>query len=311
MTEQATQDPPANPPASPETTGDPPETNDASKFAGRFDTPEALEQGYANIRQKLNLPATEEGKPLYGKDGVFADITAAESAYKDLRAIMDRGNPGPKPTESTQTDGLEVKPEAPSDPFEAVQQELASKGIDDALQKSISETWAKDGKLTDDQYKMLQEKGGYSEAVVNAHMSALASLAQTTVTAQQGKIDAAIDSAAQSVGGDEQLQNLLKWAGTKYQGAELDDLNRRLKDPGLLQGAVSQIAASHRAAVGAGDAQPLISETHTADGSVSVQTPAELQGLFKKAQQGDKQATAALLKLDANKFAALATASTK
>ena len=60
------------------------------------------------------------------------------------------------------------------------------------------------------------------------------------------------------LGGTEQRDNLLAWAGANYTPPQVEDLNRRLGDSDLYEGALQQLQTAHAIAIGAGGSRPLL-----------------------------------------------------
>ena len=65
--------------------------NDDHKWAGKYDSPDALEAGYQQQRELLGLPKISGD--LVGKPGRFASFEALEAAYLDEAKIRTRPKP--------------------------------------------------------------------------------------------------------------------------------------------------------------------------------------------------------------------------
>lgn len=233
----------------------------STKFADKFDTPEALEKGTRELRKFLELE-TPDGA-IVGKDSNIARDTAQlEQHYKELEKHKGKlgnakapvGEPG-KPADGKP--GLEIKPVVEAKPASDVDYDTYVKteiGIENP--QSLGEAWLKDGKLSDADYAKFAAKG-HPKSVVDTHMRGLHALAQQS----HGAVVASMAEATKIAGGETQLQNLLAWAGNpaNIPVAERERLNAQLKaDPANYPIIAEMLATRHRMAVGAGKAQPLI-----------------------------------------------------
>ena len=132
-----------------------------------------------------------------------------------------------------------------------VEQILVDTGLNE---EQISQQWTQNGKLSDDQYAALANKG-FNKNVVDTHMKA-----QTALSAfNSQKVQTAVKQAQGLVGGEQQLKNLITWAGSAITDpARLDRINKQLEDPDQLEDAVKLLNAEHAAAVNAGTTQSLV-----------------------------------------------------
>lgn len=245
------------------------------KFAGKYETPDALSAGYREIRGKLGLKEIAADKPLFGKDGLFADVTALERGYEDLETMIGRS--AAPPATKTETpkpgDGLQLtKPEAT---VEAILTSAGLKGED------LGAQWQKAGYLTPEQYKALADKG-YPKATVDSYMQGQAAIAQNADAA-----NASIrQEATRLAGGEQQLESLIAWADAALSDAEHADLNARLKNPKLAGGAIRQMMHAHAEAVGAGKTAPLISGSAAAPSASGFTTLKDLNAARDRVRAG-------------------------
>lgn len=233
-------------------------------FAGKYESPDALVEGFKQLRGKMGLP--DLTVPPFGKDGLYADVTGLEAGYKDLESMMGRmGQQQPKDQKAQSTgDGDEpaddLKISEPNADDVDLDQILGRAGLD---AKAMGEQWQKDGKLSDDQYAALK-KIGYPPKVVDIFMRgtiAEANLAQVTQQQIQQR-------AATIAGGQEQLKTVLQWAAGSYKPEQIQSLNSQLASPGQYEHALKAILYDYNAASGSTGSRPLISgdnpPTHSA-----------------------------------------------
>lgn len=281
--------PPASAPATPP-------AESTKKFAGKYDTPEALEQGFREIHKPLGLDEIPADQKLYGEGGMFTDITKLEQGYKSYAKLLDGRKAAPAPDAKPNTDPLQIKPSATETDAEIdVPTFLTKAGIDVA---ALETTFVEKGDLTPEQYAAIQKaRPGMSKADIKliadgmVAKSAMAAQAQAAIKTEAVKL----------AGGDQQLESLLAWAGTTLKGAELDDMNRRLGNPQLYKGAIQQLMSAHREAVGAGGSNSLI--TGGTANAPSVSTPEDIFALTKRAEAGDESAKRTLRSIPNSRFA--------
>lgn len=276
-------------------------------FAGKYDTPEQLLQGYNEARKAVGLDPLDGN--IYGKGGVFADLPAVERGYKDLQKLISTRQPQQQQQTHTPpaNDNGDLSIQKPQ------QQAGGASGGDDAtidqvLEKAnlkadeLAGQWQQAGKLTDEQYQALQQ-AGYPKTVVDAYMQGQAAQAQL----YQQQIQTAQEKAAQIAGGQQQHDNLRQFAADNLAGKDaiFDTLNQRVEqgDPAVYPDLIQYVAAKHREAVGAGKTQPLNQGgSAPAPTSLGAQSLAEFGELKRKAAAGDENARQRILNTDFNKF---------
>lgn len=251
-------------------TGTPPPNTAATKFAGKYDTPEALETGTRELRKLLDLE-TPDGS-FVGKDSTIARDTAQlEKHYLELQKLHGKMGSAKAPVAAAADPakpaaGLKIEAapvpvavaDNPNIDYDAFVKDVV--GIPDP--NVLGQQWIKEGKLTDEQYAKFGEvkdakgKSLYPKSVVDTHMKGLQAIAQQ----EQAAAATGLAEATRIAGGETQLNNLLAWAGDpkNVPVAERERLNAQLKDPANYPIVAELLAARHRIALGAGNAQPLI-----------------------------------------------------
>lgn len=209
-----------------------PSTSGGVKFAGKYESPEALEQGYREIHKSIHgkeLPATEK---LFGKDGRFTDVSKLESAYNEAREVQRRiGQAAPKndpKSEPKQPDNkLTITKKAAEPSGDEVADALSEAGLDAT---ELGTEWVKSGKLTDDQYAKLAAVKGpngkplYPRALVDSYLRGQVAEAQGQVAQQQQAVESAKSDAVKIAGGEEQYNALLAFAASQ---PDLESWNAR------------------------------------------------------------------------------------
>lgn len=210
-------------------------------LAGKFRTPEALAQGYNEIRGKLGMPMLPTDQPLTGEGGIFTNTQALERIYRDHETMLGQRKQAGPPAEAPQEPAEESpgKLEIPDQP-EATPDDVDVAGI---LQKAsltsedITQQWTENGKLTDDQYAAIKKAvPGVTNAMINQFIEYQSAAHQLQATTAQQ----AVTKAAEIAGGEQQLNNMLQWA-SDLPAPQKTDLNRRLQDPQLYQGAMLEL----------------------------------------------------------------------
>lgn len=284
--------PPGSPPPPPPIV--PPPNSGAVLFAGKYKSPEDLEQGFREIHKPLGLDEIPGDRKLVGQGGMYTDHSALESAYKTFEKLLSTravtSPPPPPPGEGLKIGGGED----------------ANLDVPDLITKAglkaedLEKQWTEKNDLTDEQYAAIRKaRPSLTKGDIKAIAEGMAAKAALAAQTQQ----AIRADAVQVAGGEKELNGLLAWAKTGFNAAEQADLNRRLGDPNLYKGALQQIAAAHRAALGAGNAQPLVGGT-PASGS-PVNTASDIFELTKRAEAGDTSAQAALKGIPMKRFAEL------
>jgi hypothetical protein len=273
-------DTPPTPPPSP--TSPPPE--DSSKFAGKYDTPEALEQGIVEARNKIGLAQIPDGTHIIGD--MYGDVTSAEMAYKDLESIIGKISAPKPPTAAAEPADAETPLEIkePVEGEELTVEQILSKA--DLDPQDLQSHWAEHGNLSDEQYAALK-KQNYTKPMVDQYLRGQAAVTQMTVAAATD----ARQNAINLVGGENQMNNLLTQAVEMIPANQHEAFNARLKDPGQVEGAVRELMQRHSELIQSGNARPLIEGTmaHPVN-TGAITTPEDYFDALGKARRGDMTA---------------------
>lgn len=202
--------------------------------------------------------------------GKFKSVEDLAASYKSLEAKLGERKPEPLKISEPQVD---------DDAGIAKTVESVGLGLPE-----LAAEFSKSGKLTDDQYAKFKAKG-FGRAYVDDMAKGL--VAQEALRASHQA--EAVRSASEAAGGTDKLDALLKEAKTFLNSAEIPDFERRINDPRLASGAVRDLAARHREAVGAGKAKPLV-EGAPSSGSSMPKTAKEAMSLAERVFKGDPEA---------------------
>lgn len=187
-----------------------PEAVATEKLAGKFTDDAALNDGIKNITTKLNVP----------KDKADALITALgpEDAYKYWQATLSKNGSSDKgaSTEGSDKDALS----GDNPPAEGDAQPDNTGKID--IEKYSAE-FVEHGKLSDDTYKELSDRGIPKE-MVDAYISGLEA---------QGKLYSS--QVIQLAGGDTQYDAMVTWAASNLNEGEKTRFNNALDSGDLTQ----------------------------------------------------------------------------
>lgn len=289
----------------------PPAGPDPAKFAGKYATPEALEQGVHEARAKLGLEVHQG--PVFGNGGMYADVVAAERGYLDMQTLISRGAPAatPAPTTPAPAPGQPAAPAAPAQPQPGIKIAATTPAADPTVEQIVQSaglttddlvnTYAQSGALTVDHYAALQ-KQGYGRQAVDAFIAGQVAQVQQHET-QQTQIQ---QDAFAMMGGEQQFNNLLGWALNNLDQPTIDNLNERLAQPAHYKGALEQIQAQQAKVNGAAATVPLVPGQPPAAVATGIDTPQKLQETILSAKGGDPAAKAALAALSDQEMQQLA-----
>ena len=151
-------------------------------------------------------------------------------------------------------------------------------------EEEIAAAWAKDGRLTDEQYRAYKDKAGIPRSIVDAQIRGR--LAEAALAARQA--DDMLAKAHALSGGSHQWDQLKAFAKGNLPPARLQDLDARLKDPARFEAAVHEIIGEHKRHLGASGAFPLIASDGTAAAPSGFSTAREMHNAMKasKAKHG-------------------------
>ena len=246
-----------------------PASTDPKLFAGKYKSVEDLEKGYVELQGKL-------GQPSPATPEATPSTPAPAEPAKSLHVEPPPAVPTPNETKPMDIGDI-----------------LNKAGVN---QEDLVASWNETGKLTEDQYKKI-ERVGYSRQITNGYIGGLA--------IQGAKM---VEDAVKIVGGTDQYNNLLDWAGSNLNAAQRDNLNARLGSPVHSQGAVMELIGLHNMAIGGqgvGGNQGMIDGTPMNTSAPAPTGIKEMHALSKLAQAGDAAAIAKLAKINDAQLTAL------
>lgn len=186
---------PTNPQEPPQPTP-PPEPK--GKLAGKYESPEKLEEGYKNLNAEYQRTLAELAKL---KGDKTAEPTAEEKAAAE-KAAAD------KAAEEAKNAPLDIQ-RAIESPEEAAKQ-LTAKGLDIA---QLQASFDANGKLTDADYTAL-EKAGITRAVADQYVEGVKAKAQVAIT-----------QVFEAAGGETAFRSMQAWASRNFTDGELAAYN--------------------------------------------------------------------------------------
>lgn len=184
------------------------------------------------------------------RDTPEATIAELSKAYKSLESKLGQR---PKPEQSL---SIEAPAEKAIPDNASVADIIAGAGLDTA---AISQQWQEKGALTDEQYAAFKNKYGYTKAEVNAFAKAETEAAEGRSLVQQS----IRREAAQVVGGEEKLTELLSQAKNFVPADELEDLNQRLASQKHFKGALRDIQQHYQNSIEAGQSGSAVNGSGT------------------------------------------------
>ena len=132
-----------------------------------------------------------------------------------------------------------------------VKTEFSESKVEDILNQAglqpdeLAINFKADGKLSDEQYQKLKAVG-WSKNVVDSFLQGQVAIAQNSQYAQ-AQIQA---NAEKMAGGKEQLEGLMRWAGTNLGEVRVSELNKRLEAPSTYEGALKELMFDYQLASG-------------------------------------------------------------
>lgn len=117
----------------------------------------------------------------------------------------------------------------------------------------VVENWTRDGALTQEQYNGFARLG-ISKELVDTFLRGQVAVARNGEYAQEQVQHKAHDM----VGGPEQWDTMMEWAGNHYNDEQVDGINKRLADPDQFQGAIKELLWDFKMEAGKGFTQPLV-----------------------------------------------------
>lgn len=269
-------------------------TGGAIKFAGKYDTPEAFEKGFREGSAKAGFGISEKAK-LYGDGGVFADIKAAEDAYKNIeRMITAKGQSSGTTTTTTQNASVPLPQEQVVDDDADLDAIIKKAGLSSG---DIGRAFLENGKLTEDQYAAIKKAmPGATKKVIDTVIGAQAQAAKA-------KWQDSIGKAQQIAGGDSELKNLMQWAKGNIDAATLEPLTQQAsKNPDFYPGFVKFIANEYAAKNGTKPVGNGVGPRAPVGNAPAITTRAEYRDLLARVEKRDPEAIAQFKTLDISKF---------
>lgn len=163
---------------------------------------EAIQLGEAPT-QSVTPPKDDNGKIL----GKFADTEELQKAYVELEKKL--GGSGKETSTTPPAPAASKTPEAPAPASKA---DLQVEAPADPFQR-YSEEFTKNGKLSDESYKVLEKEHRLSRQYIDTFLQGQAALGQTRVANER-------QAAVEIVGSEETLARHLEWAKTNFNDAE-------------------------------------------------------------------------------------------
>lgn len=243
-------------------------------IAGKFKDDAAFQQGFGELLKSRGVPLPEKAV-LYGEGGTFSSRDAAVAFYNHVQ-----GTQAAKPSEA---------PTAPQYGDDADYGTiLKTAGVD--LQ-TVSEKFAKDGKLSDADYAAIKKAiPGATRKVIDDHFS-VAHEAFKLKNEAHVKFQTEVKTRFDSImGGDDQAKNVMAFVQTLPEKV-VADLDRRLKDPDLWEGAALEMRTMYDRKTGADKIAPLVTGGMvTAPRQIS--SAEDLINIQRRRRQGDQEAEA-------------------
>lgn len=210
-------------------------------------------------------PITPASDLLAGK---YKSVDDLVKGYKELESRLG----APKPAETP----------APPPLPQTVEEVLNLAGLKDT---EVANQYLTKGELTAEQYAAFA-KVGRGRGEVDAFLAGQKAMREAQELQQQQ----ILNESAKYVGGDQQLQTLLQFAGTLPK-ARIDDLNARLADKTKYKGALAEILTEYKQTTGTANAAPVISGSPSAAGPAPFASPVEYRNARKEsaAKYGNPQ----------------------
>ena len=172
---------------------------------------EHIQEMIDNAERVQSVPR-EDGKPKWLPDKFESPEDMAE-AYAQLEQKLSSRDT----QQETETETQQETPTSTSlATADQVQESLAKQGIDF---NAYAREYAENGTLSNDSYQELAQNG-MSEEVVN-----------TWITGQQALADQIINKSHDAVGGKQEYESLMDWAGKALDEKDIDSFNRAIETP--------------------------------------------------------------------------------
>ncbi len=201
-------------------------------LAGKFKDEASLAQGIREgLKVTMKVPLPESVK-IIGDGGIYASVDDAVSGYKEIESKIGKLTAPTPPTPPKGDDkplSLAPPPPPPDVEYDDPADAAKAAGLNMA---DLESQWAKDGKLTDEQYAKLKSVK-ITKAAANAWASGIAAQRQASATSYSAVVT--------SLGGKEAIEQLIASVKDKIPASQVDTLDAMLKDPKTLPVAVQAL----------------------------------------------------------------------
>lgn len=186
-------------------------------LAGKFKTPEDLEQAYKELEKKLGAGTGDD-----------TNESTEDNTGGDEGSSNDDDN---------------------SSESEVVYSEQIDKALSDAdvNPKDVASEFEENGELSDNSYQAL-EKAGYPREMVDAYISGLQKQSQE----EAGNVEAEIEQIKSDLGGEDHLNKVKQYVATQYSAEQIEEYNAALEtgDPAKVRKAVQDANAAYLRDIG-------------------------------------------------------------
>lgn len=258
----------------------------ARKFAGKYDGEAAFRTGINEARKAGGLAPYGEKVKLIGEDGVYATPELAEADYGKYTSLI-QSKPA-APASPTNPKPLQIGGELTDE--DGPEQILERAGLAD---KDVAEQFAKNGKLTDDQYAAIRKiNPGYGKKIADEIVRGRIAIAQVSAM----RLNSVIDEAAQPYGGKEAFDKFLRVTAPQFLTTEQQSAySKMLNDPATTVAAAQTLKTLHAAHLGGGGGK-IVSGQPGGNIPQKIST-ADFLALSEKARGGGPDAMAAMTRI--------------
>ena len=213
------------------------------------------EQAMVQLAEQAGAVAREDQQPSWLPDK-FESPEDMAKAYHELEQKLSSNSES-----VTDNDEVTPPPQTPQPTIKEAKQALSDQGLDyDKYAKEFASTSA----LSPESYKELQDKGLTTEVV------------DSWIEGQQAIADKMVETIHTSVGGKNEYNNLLEWAGKNLSKQDQDSFNRAIESDNLNDGLFAVKSLNAQFQVENGTAPNLIQGTTGGSGSASFASLAQM-----------------------------------
>jgi len=213
------------------------------------------EQAMVQLAEQAGAVAREDQQPSWLPDK-FESPEDMAKAYHELEQKLSSNSES-----VTDSDEATPPPQTPQPTIEEAKQALSDQGLDyDKYAKEFASTSA----LSPESYKELQDKGLTTEVV------------DSWIDGQQAIADKMVETIHTSVGGKNEYNNLLEWAGKNLSKQDQDSFNRAIESDNLNDGLFAVKSLNAQFQVENGSSPNLIQGTTGGSGSGSFDSLAQM-----------------------------------